>query len=131
MLDDSNKYKKTINIYREFRFLDSIRFLASSLDKLSDNLSTDQLPNLSKFYPDRDQFERLKRKGVYPYEWMDDVSKINHNQLPPTESFYSSLKGEGITESEYHRAQKVWATFKYETFQDYHNIYLQTDTNVV
>jgi hypothetical protein len=116
------------NAYRELRFLDSYRFMASSLDKLSANLSADQLVNLAKFYPEKDQFELLKRKGVYPYEWMDDVSKMNHRQLPPMEDFYSSLKGEGISDAEYQHAQKVWSTFKCETFRDYHMIYLQTDT---
>jgi hypothetical protein len=71
----------------------------------------------------------LTRKGVYPYEWMDDVSKMSCQQLPLTESFYSSLKGDGITESEYQHALKVWTTFNCKNFQDYHNVYLITDTH--
>ena len=59
-------------LYKEMRFLDSFRFMASSLDKLSKHLTYNQVENLRKFHLDKIEFELLKRKGVYPYEWMDD-----------------------------------------------------------
>ena len=34
----------------ELRFIDNIRFMASSLDKLSNNLSDEQCKNLRKYY---------------------------------------------------------------------------------
>ncbi|KAJ8300475.1 hypothetical protein KUTeg_021994 [Tegillarca granosa] len=33
-----------------------------------------------------------EQKGFFPYEWFDDISKLNHTELPPHDSFYSSLK---------------------------------------
>nr|XP_012563435.1 unnamed protein product [Hydra vulgaris] len=32
-----------------------------------------------------------EKKGVYPYEWVDSIDKLNETQLPPKESFYSRL----------------------------------------
>ena len=33
----------------------------------------------------------LLRKGVYPYEYMDDWKKFNETTLPKKEEFYSNL----------------------------------------
>ena len=41
----------------------------------------------------------LLRKGVYPYEYMDDWEKFNETILPEKEKFYSSLSMEDITEA--------------------------------
>ena len=39
-----------VKVKRELRFIDSLRFMASSLDKLSSNLKSDQFVNLKKYY---------------------------------------------------------------------------------
>ena len=64
-------------LYKEVRFLDSYRFKASSLDKLSKNLTNHQIENLRKLYPDNREIKLLKRKEVYPYKWIDVKSKFN------------------------------------------------------
>src|SRR5271157_3498339 len=51
----------------ELRFIDSFKFMASSLDALSTNLNKDQCKNLNRFYCGK-QRDLLLRKGVYPYE---------------------------------------------------------------
>ena len=33
----------------------------------------------------------MKRKGVYPYDYMDSFSKFNDTKLPQREEFYSLL----------------------------------------
>ena len=119
---------KVGDVWREIRFIDSFRFMPSSLDKLSTNLNTNQLINLAMYFKDEQQFDLLSRKGVYPYQWLDNETKFSEQQLPPKSEFYSSLKGEGITDSDYQHAQNVWKTFNCRTFRDYHNIYLKTDT---
>ena len=58
-----NKEGKEVNVKRELRFIDSLRFMASSLDKLSSNLKIDQFVNLKKYYGGN-QLNLLLRKGV-------------------------------------------------------------------
>ena len=43
----------------------------------------------------------LLRKGVYPYEYMDDWEKFNETTLPEKEKFYSNLNMEDITDEDY------------------------------
>ena len=85
-----------VNEKRELRFIDSLRFMASSLDKLSSNLKIDQFLNLQKY--SGNQLSLLLRKGVYPYDYVDCMKKLDETSLPPKEAFYSKLTGEGITD---------------------------------
>ena len=49
-----------------------------------------------------------QQKGFFPYEWMDDLEKLDYPRLPLREAFYSKLKKEGITHQDYAHLQRVW-----------------------
>ena len=103
-------------IYHTIRFIDSFKFMATSLDKLANNLPEDDFINLGLYYSG-DKFNLLARKGVYPYEYMDSLEKLKETELPPKEAFYSRLNDGGISDEDYAHAQKVWGTFKMEYFK--------------
>ena len=68
---DENGNLKSVK--RELRFIDSLKFTLSSLDKLIKNLGEDDFKNLStmtKKYTS-EQKQLLRQKGVSPYEYMD------------------------------------------------------------
>ena len=69
----------------------------------------------------------LLRKGVYPYEYMDDWTKLEQKSLPSREEFYNSLKQEECGQEDYAHAQNVWEKFECKTMQDYHDLYLKND----
>ena len=75
--------------------------------------------NLSYFYEELAKLKLLKRKGLYPYDYMDCFERLSETTLPPIESFYSELNKSGISEDNYTHAQKVWETFEMETLQDF------------
>ena len=110
----------------DLRFIDTCKFMPSSLDKLASNLDRDSFKNTSKFYKEK-QLKLLLKKGIYPYEYMDSLKRLDETQLPPKESFYSRLTGEDITEEDYEHAQTVWREFDMKTLRDYHNLYNQSD----
>ena len=58
-------------------------------------------------------------KGYFPYEWMDDLNKLNQTSLPSHQEFYSSLKNSNISEEEYAYCQKMWQEEKMRSFKDY------------
>ena len=61
---------------------------------------------------DNNKFILLLRKGVYPYEYMDDWEKFNETSLPEKEDFYSHLNMEDITDAHYARTKRVCKDFE-------------------
>ncbi|CAP20528.2 Protein CBG23762 [Caenorhabditis briggsae] len=111
----------------EIRFLDSFGFMPSSLDYLSNNLQDDECVITKKYYNDENTFSLLRRKGVYPYDFMDSFKKYSNEELPPIENFYNALSGENISEESYKYAQKVWKETNCKTLEDYTRIYMIND----
>ena len=118
--------EKEIKVYHTIRFIDSIKFMADSLDKLVNNLPEDDFINLSLYYSG-DKFNLLTRKGVYPYEYMDSLKKLEETKLPPKEAFYSRLNDGGISDEDYAHDKKVWKMFNMKTLKDYHELYNEVD----
>ena len=56
-----------MKVTRDLWFIDSLRFMPSSLYALSKNLSKEQCKNVGVRYSGR-QMDLLLRMGVYPYE---------------------------------------------------------------
>ena len=67
----------------------------------------------------------LLRKGVYPYEYIDDWDRFNEEKLPNKSDFYSSLNTEDISEIDYRHALKVFNKFNIKNLGEYH---VQSDT---
>ena len=73
----------------------------------------DKFRNMFKFSNnDIKKFILLLRKGVYPYEYIDDWEKFNETTLPEKEEFYSSLNQEDITGANYMHAKRVCKDFE-------------------
>ena len=108
----------------QLQFIDSLQFLNSSLDKLSSNLSLDDLKVTATHSK---KLDLLRRKGVYPYEYIDSYNRFEECQLPPKEAFYSKLTREDISDVDYQHAQRVWKEFDCKNMGDYHDLYLRTD----
>ena len=111
----------------ELRFIDSFKFMSSSLDSLVNNLAKGrhEFWEFEKRSPK--QKELLIRKGVYPHEYMDSWDRFEEKQLPSKDEFYSKLNMSGISEKDYQHACKVWNEFGLKNMGDYHDLYLKTD----
>ena len=108
------------------RFVDSVNFLLSSLDKLVKG--SDEFPIMHRMVPEENKRRLLLKKGIYPYEYMDSFERFGETELPEKEKFYSSLSGRGITDEEYAHAKQVWETFGCRKLGDYRNLYVATDS---
>ena len=137
---------KNIEITYKIKFIDSYRFMISSLSKLIDNLSEGlhnnkcldckscldynktkneklilKCFNCKQYYEkgfnkelikrfastyefgnkNLSKFILLLRKGVYPYEYMDNWERFDETSLRNKESFYSNLSMENIDDTDY------------------------------
>ena len=73
----------------------------------------------------------LLRKGVYPYEYMNDLEKFNETTLPKKEKFYSNLNMEDITDTDYMHAKRVCKDFELNNLGEYHDFYLKSDASLL
>ena len=164
---------KHIEITNKIKFIDSYRFMSSSLSKLIGNLSEGLHNNKCldcescldyiktkneklilkcfnfKTYYEKDfnkelikrfastyefcngnlnKFILLLRKGVYPYEYMDNWERFDETSLPNKESFYSNLNMENIENIDYRHGNNVFKRFKLKHLGEYHNLYVKSDT---
>ena len=164
---------KDLEITYKIKFVDSYRFMASSLSKLVDNLSevihnnkcvncnswldyiktkTEKLilecynckqryrktinKELIKRFASTysfcnnnlNKFILLLRKGVYPYEYVDNWQRFKETLLTSKESFYSNLNMENIEDIDYRHGNNVFNKYKLKNLGDYHDLYVQSDT---
>ena len=164
---------KIVKISYKIKFIDSFRFISTSLSNLVDNLSEgfhnnrcihckscldymttkdeklifrcfnckknyrkdfnkeliQRLANKYEFCnEDLNKFILLLRKGVYPYEYMDNRERFNEILLPNKEAFYSNLNMEDITDTDYRHLNKVFKEFKLKNLGEYYDLYVQSDT---
>ena len=140
----------------KLRFIDSFRFVQTSLSDIVDDMSgkfhsiecksftendrceeckkliEELIKKFSSIYQfcngDLNKFILLLRKGVYPYEYMDSWEKFYKTTLPPKEAFHSNLNLENISDEDYALAQKVWDVFEIKNRGEYHDLYVQNDT---
>lgn len=130
------------------QFVDSFQFLSTSLARLADNtvssvgikgmkilqkwaLHDKQYDRESPDLPDRavtnNLLELLTRKGVYPYDAMDDWSCFEWESLPEKKDFYSILNKTDISDEDYQHEQEVFKAFKCKNMGDYCDLYCRTD----
>ncbi|CAB4022658.1 Gastrula zinc finger, partial [Paramuricea clavata] len=139
IMQEIGKFKMNINVvpnnmekYISFSlgkslvFIDSIQFMASSLEALVSNLSPEDFKIVGQRWQGED-FDLVRQKGIFPYEYLDNISKLDTKELPSRDKFYSSLYESEVKEEDYQRALKVWDHFKMKTMRDYHDLYLETD----
>jgi DNA polymerase type B, organellar and viral/Recombination endonuclease VII len=106
-------------------FIDSFRFMSCSLDSLAKNLNGD-LPIVKKYFLDPEQFNLIKEKGIYPYDYIDSFDKLD-KPIPDRNEFYNKLENKHVSKCEYERVLKVCESFQITNMKQYTELYLQTD----
>lgn len=123
-----------MNASIEFRFIDTSSFMSfTSLDKLVKLLPDEKKIRLRELATvdgvfDPQSFKYLKRKGIFPYEWFDNVEKLRTTSLPSIEHWDSKLTRSYLKdESALDDARETWDYFGMRTFKDWHDHYLRID----
>ena len=129
ILPDNEESYKCFTIGR-LHFLDSFKFMSSSLDNLIKNIPDDNKLFLKSLAADDTQFQLMNKKGYFPYEWFDSIDKL---KLPITdlkkEDFNNRLKLEALSDNEWDYIQQLIKDLNITTFEEYHDFYLNVDVN--
>ena len=70
----TNTEKYTSFSLGNLRFVDSVNFLLSSLDKLVKG--SDEFPTMHGMVPEESKRRLLLKKGIYPYEYTDSFEGL-------------------------------------------------------
>ena len=122
--DSSSTINQRLNTI-EIRFLDSFQFLKSTLAALAKNLDGD-CPILKIFYPN--DFKLLCRKGIYFYDYFTSLEILKQKEFPKISRLFSKLTGERCCIKDYLHALYTYKHFNMKSLQEYHDLYLETDT---
>ena len=114
--------EKEVKVYSRLKFIDSFRFMQSSLASLVKTI--DRFEHMSKYFK-AEQQELFRRKDVYPYEYMTDFSKFAETELPPKED---EMKPEEISDEDYAHAKGLWDAFECKNLAHYTETYCKIDT---
>ena len=121
----SRKKGTTLPIKFEIRFIDSFKFLQTSLANLVSNFQLTDFKNLNRVI--KENTSLLTRKGCYPYDYVSSIDILQETKLPWKDLFYSKLYDEHISDEEYQHAIKVRKSFNCKTLKEYHDLYLKSD----
>ena len=122
---DKNGIEKSKEI--ELRFIDSFKFMNSSLDSLVNDLACGGSEFFGFEEYRENQYKLLIKKGIYPYEYMTDWDKFKEMKLSLRESFYSKLNMSRVGNEDYEHVNRVWKEFRPKDCGEYHDLYLKTD----
>ena len=73
LVDTIVKDDEEINIYSNLKFIDTMNFMQTSLEKLVGNMERSDFKHTSKYFQDK-KLDLMLRKGIYPYEYMRAVA---------------------------------------------------------
>ena len=108
-------------------FIDTTQYVPASLEKLVSEhaKSGESFPCLDQYFKQNSNL--LKRKGVFPYSFIDSWDAYEHSGLPPINFFKNDLTEEECSQEDYNYALEVYSKFNCKSLKDYSNIYLKTD----
>ena len=104
------------------KFIDSLQFTPQSLDSLAKTLEVDEFKYVREPFPIAHEFELIKRKGVYTYDYMDSFARFDESRLPSQDAFFSKLSDSPCSDTEYVHATQVWTASECESMADYHDM---------
>lgn len=114
----------------EMRFIDSLKFLSGSLDKLSSLLSDSQKTTMQDCWGSCDEkFKLLSVKAPFCYDFIKSYADLDEHrdELPEIGHFFNTLTNEECSLQEYDRAKDIWRVFELTTLGQYSDIYLKLD----
>ena len=122
-----------VELGKNMVFRDSLQFLPASLKQLAASLAKvdrKYFQNLhdvvTDVYPEA-YVELVERKGVFCFDYLNFLARLDELALPPREAFFNKLGGMECSQADYAHAQHVWENFHCQSLKEYMALYLLSD----
>ena len=102
-LSCNKDYSNNIDVELKNRFKNTFKFSNNNINK----------------------FILLLKKGISPYEYMDNRQKFNETSLPENKGFYSNLNLEDIADADYMHVKRICKDFEIKNSGEHHDLYLK------
>ena len=111
------------------KIIDSLTFLQSKLEDLSNDLDNDlKIVTKNHF---QDKFELVNKKlENFPYNYVNKNSLENEN-LPDKKCFYNMLKLKDINDEEYKQVKIFYKNMNFKNIREYLECYLKSDITLL
>ena len=131
----TNEKGNVQHVYEEIRFVDSCKFMNSSLDELARNLPVEKFIYLNNHFATRPEEDKalIRQNGYFPYSYVDSHARYTEDGLPARDKWTNTLQGGvvSVSEKEYQHAWLVYTRFGCQTLGEYSDLYLTTDTLIL
>ena len=111
----------------KLQFLDSYQFANESLDNLVKTLNDDEMIFTKKHFNRKEQFDMVKQKGIFPYDYIDSIERFEETELPNIRYFNNKLRDTKVKPQDYFHAKLTWKKLGCKNLGDYHDVYLKSD----
>lgn len=122
----------------KFRFIDSFQFMATSLDNLAKNLKIDDFKVIKHIFDisfkgkdNTNNYYYATKKMIYPYDYMDSISKFSETKLPDKDNYKDSISMREISDEDYKYCQKIWEVFNIKNLGQLQDLYVMSDTAIL
>ena len=94
-------------------FKNNFQFMQESLENLTINLVKKEISensNVFKYLSSQfkdEKLQLLKKKGIFPYDYLDSLDRFKEDKLPSKEAFYNRLQNTNVSDEDYHHALNV------------------------
>ncbi|CAH0395684.1 unnamed protein product [Bemisia tabaci] len=99
--------------------MDTMRHLSASLDRLMLSILKKALIYTRRLCQSEEQFNIVKRKGVFCYDYVTDNTKLEDTSPPSKEAFFSGLQNRPILDEDYERFCDTWRVFGFANLGEY------------
>ena len=132
-----NKFH-SVEVNNSLKFLDSLPFLTSSLDKLAKTHIDSALPlSVTNQILNRrgipvEVHNLLKEgKGKFPWKILNHPNKLKMTNFPSKDDFFNDLTDTPISDDDYGKCRQIWDLGKCKNLEDYMNLYLYLDVGLL
>ena len=128
VLDKNTGKKKVTKFWFNIQIVDSLSFLGGSLEKVVSSLPKTEFKHLEGEVSKGDQveFELFTQKGIFPYSYITDGSKLKEG-CPSIEKCFDVLGNKKMKKEDHQRMTRAYEILECNDLEDYGWWYLKTD----